>query len=227
MNVNVTEIHNVYNTTVVNNTVRVSYNGGNGGISARATSQEEAAARERHIPPVAAQDQHLQTARGNPQLRASANHGKPAIAATEKPGEFSGRGVVEAKDAGAPYKAADNGGAAAARQSPARPAIHPNDLPPAERPAPPNSGDAKADKKYQKQQEKLYAKQDQERQKLQQKQDQEHQQLAQQKASDTKTQQLEQKHQQQTQQLQQRHVQQQQTLQAARPAPAPAPGRPR
>src|ERR1700733_9534370 len=209
MNVNVTEIHNVYNTTVVNNTVRVSYNGGNGGISARATSQEEAAARERHIPPVAAQDQHLQTARGNPQLRASANHGKPAIAATEKPGEFSGRGVVEAKDAGAPYKAADNGGAAAARQSPARPAIHPNDLPPAERPAPPNSGDAKADKKYQK------------------KQDQEHQQLAQQKASDTKTQQLEQKHQQQTQQLQQRHVQQQQTLQAARPAPAPAPGRPR
>src|ERR1700691_462702 len=227
-NVNVTDIHNVYNTTVNTTTInRVSYNGGNGGIEARPTPQEEAAEHDRHIPPVAAQDQHVLTARGNPQLRASTNHGKPAIAATEKPGEFSGHGVVEAKDAGAPYKAADNGGAAAARQSPARPAIHPNDLAPAERPAPPNSGDAKADKKYQKQQEKLYAKQDQERQKLQQKQDQEHQQLAQQKASDTKTQQLEQKHQQQTQQLQQRHVQQQQTLQAARPAPAPAPGRPR
>src|SRR5246500_6069068 len=36
-NVNVTVIHNVYNTTVVNerNVTRVSYNGGNGGIKAR------------------------------------------------------------------------------------------------------------------------------------------------------------------------------------------------
>jgi hypothetical protein len=229
MNVNVTDIHNVYNTTINTTTInRVSYNGGNGGIDARPTPREEAAEHDRHIPPVAAQDQHVQAARGNPQLRASANHGKPAIAATEKPGEFSGHGVVEAKEAGAPYKAADNRGAAAAHaESPARPAVHPNDLPPAERPAPPNSGNAKADKKYQQQQDKLYAKQDQERQKLQQKQDQEHQQLAQQKASDAKTQQLEQKHQQQTQQLQQRHVQQQQTLQSARPAPAPTPGRPR
>src|ERR1700691_1569502 len=229
LNVTVTDIHNVYNTTINTTTInRVSYNGGNGGIEARPTPQEEAAEHDRHIPPVAAQDQHVLTARGNPQLRASTNHGKPAIAATEKPGEFSGHGVVEAKDAGAPYKAADNrGGAAGRSESPARPAIHPNDLAPAERPAPPNSGDAKADKKYQQQQNKLYAKQDQERQKLQQKQDQEHQQLAKQKSNEAKTQQLEQKHQQQTQQLQQRHVQQQQTLQAARPAPAPAPGRPR
>jgi len=165
----------------------------------------------------------VQAARGNPQLRASANHGKPPIAATEKPGEFSGHGVVEAKEAGAPYKAADNrGGAEPRAESPARPAVHPNDLPPAERPAPPNSGDAKADKKYEQQQEKLYAKQDQEKQKLQQKQDQEHQQLAKQKANEAKTQQLEQKHQQQTQQLQQKHVQQQQSLQGARPAPPPA-----
>jgi hypothetical protein len=172
---------------------------------------------------VAAQDQHVQAARGNPELRAAANHGKPPIAATEKPGELSGHGVVEAKEAGAPYKAPDNRGATAPRvESPAHPAIHPNDLPAATRPTPPNSGDAKADKKYQQQQDKLYAKQDQERQKLQQKQDQEHQQLAKQKADDAKTQQLEQKHQQQTQQLQQRHVQQQQSFQAAHPAPAPA-----
>ncbi len=42
-NVNVTEIHNVYNTTVVNNynRPRVSYNGGNGGINARPTSDDE------------------------------------------------------------------------------------------------------------------------------------------------------------------------------------------
>jgi WXXGXW repeat (2 copies) len=224
MNVNVTNIHNVYNTTINTTTInRVSYNGGNGGIDARPTAQEEAAEHDRHIPPVAAQDQHVQAARGNPQLRASVNHGKPAIAATEKPGEFSGHGVVEAKEAGAPYKAADNRGAAQPRAiSPAHPPVHPNDLPPAERPAPANSGNAKADKKYQQQQEKLYAKQDQERQKLQQKQDQEHQQLAKQKATEAKTQQLEQKHQQQTQQLQQKHIQQQQTLQAAHPAPPPA-----
>jgi hypothetical protein len=230
MNVNVTNIHNVYNTTINTTTInRVSYNGGNGGIDARPTPQEEAAEHDRHIPPVAAQDQHVQAARGNPELRASANHGKPPIAATEKPGEFGGHGIVEAKEAGAPYKAPDNRGAAEPRaESPARPAVHPNDLPPAERPAPPNSGDAKADKKYQQQQDKLYAKQEQERQKLQQKQDQEHQQMAQQKANEAKTQQLEQKHQQQTQQLQQRHVQQQQRLQAARPAPAPPPpARPR
>ena len=42
-NVNVTNIHNVYNTTVINNTTvnRVSYNGGNGGINARPTPEQE------------------------------------------------------------------------------------------------------------------------------------------------------------------------------------------
>src|SRR5208282_3418652 len=38
-------------------------------------------------------------------LFASENHGRPAVAATAKPGEFSGRGVVTAKAAGAPYRA--------------------------------------------------------------------------------------------------------------------------
>jgi hypothetical protein len=225
MNVDVTNIHNVYNTTVVNNTTinRVSFNGGNGGVTARPTPQEEAAEHDRHVPPVAAQTQHVQAARGNPALRASANHGKPPIAATEKPGEFTGHGVVEAKDAGAPYKAEENhaGAESHAAAPAAHPAVHPNDLPPAERPTPTNSGNAKADRKYQQQQDKLYAKQTQERQKLQQKQDQDHQRLAQQKASDAKTQQLEQKHAQQTQQLQQRHAAQQQSLQSHQ-APAPA-----
>src|SRR5580698_3278011 len=96
MNVNVTNIHNVYNTTINTTTInRVSYNGGNGGIEARPSPQEESAAHDRHIPPVAAQDQHVQAARGNPELRAAANHGKPPIAATEKPGELRGHGVVE------------------------------------------------------------------------------------------------------------------------------------
>jgi hypothetical protein len=229
-NVNVTEIHNVYNTTVVNNTVnRVSYNGGNGGIEARPTAEEDAAARERHVPPVAAQTQHIQAARENRELRASVNQGRPPIAATEKPGEFSGHSVVAAREAGAPYHAPANRGGAEPRsneqagrsennrpgENPSHPAnvVHPKDIPPAERPPAPNTGNAKLDQKYQKQQEKLNAQQDNERQKLQQKQDQEHQRVAQQKANDVRTQDLEQKHQQQTQQLQQKHAAQQQHLQ--------------
>src|ERR1700687_2171122 len=97
-NVHVTNVHNVYNTTVVNNTTvnRVSYNGGNGGINARPTAAQEAAAHERHIPPVAAQSQHVQTARADRQLHASENRGKPPVAATARPGAFSGRDVVPA-----------------------------------------------------------------------------------------------------------------------------------
>ena len=57
-------------------------------------------ARERHLPPAAAQTQHVQAARGNPELRASANHGKPPIAATARPGEFTGREAVPARQAG-------------------------------------------------------------------------------------------------------------------------------
>jgi hypothetical protein len=122
-NVNVTNIHNVYNTTVVNNVTvnRVSYNGGQGGIEARPTSEQEAAARERHIGPVAAQNQHLQAARGNQELRASFNHGKPPIAATPKPTEFSGREVMPAKEAGAPYRAPENRSGEVAHGNPAAP----------------------------------------------------------------------------------------------------------
>ena len=220
-NINVTNIHNVYNTTIINKTVvnRVSYNGGNGGLNARPTPEEEAAERERHIGPVAAQTEHMQAARSNPELRASENHGRPPIAATPRPGAFNEHGVVPAKEAGAPYNTANRGEAGQPGQRPAnyvpRPGnpVHPSDLPPRERSAPPNTGDAGRDQKYQQQQEKLFAKQDQERQKLQQKQDQEHQKLARQNANEARNQQVEQRHQQQTEQLQQRHDQQQQHLQ--------------
>src|SRR5207244_9302423 len=77
-NVNVTVIHNVYNTTInERNVTRVSYNGGRGGINERPRPEEERAAHERHIPPVPDQRQHVQTARSDRQLRASENHGKP------------------------------------------------------------------------------------------------------------------------------------------------------
>ena len=220
MNVNVVNVRNVYNETVNVTTVnRVSYNGGPGGIKARPRPEDEAAARERHMPPVAVQKQHFQAARGNPQLRASANHGKPPVAATARPAEF--RSAVPAREAGAPYNPPANrggrsrgpGGGTPAASGAARPPVHPKELPPFERPAPPNTGNPNRDRKYQQQQEKLFAKQEQERQKLQQRQEQEHQRLVQQNANQGRQQQVEQRHQQQTQQLQERHVQQQQHMQ--------------
>jgi hypothetical protein len=101
LNVDIVNIHNVYNETVVNNVTvnHISYNGGPGGINVRPRPEEEIAARERHIPPVAAQTQHFEAARGNPELRASANHGRPPIAATPRPAEFRDRAVVPAREA--------------------------------------------------------------------------------------------------------------------------------
>ena len=225
-NVNVTVIHNVYETRVSNTTVtRVSFNGGNGGVNERPTREEEAAARERHIAPVAAQTQHIQAARGNPELRASANHGKPPVAATARPGDFKSNGAVAAREGGAVHGAEARPG----NNNAARPnnAVHPKDLPPAERPAATNTGNAKQDQKYQQEQQKLQAQQDKERQKLQQQQDKQHQQLEKQKANDTARQQVEQKHQQQTQQLTQKHAQQQQQMQQRQqPPPRPTQSKP-
>ena len=231
-NVNVTNIHNVYNTTVINNTTtvnRVSYNGGNGGVTARPTREDEIAAHERHLPPAAPQIQHMQAARGNPELRASANHGKPPVAATIKPAAFSGREAVPAREAGGPYNPPANRGAAQPRAENggrSSSVVHPKDLPPAERPSAPSTGNPAMDKKYQQQQAKLQQKQDQERQKLQQKQDQEHQRFAQQNANAARNQQIEQKHQQQTQQLQQNHPQQRQQLQQRQAPPSHAEPKP-
>ncbi len=101
-NVNVTVVHNTYNQTVINNNVtvnRVSYNGGSGGVAARPTSEEQAVAREQHVAPTGLQTQHEHASASNRALLASANHGQPPIAATAKPGVFSGRGVVAARAA--------------------------------------------------------------------------------------------------------------------------------
>jgi hypothetical protein len=100
-------------------------------------------------------------------------------------------------------------GSAAARSNNA---VHPKDLPAIEHPASPNTGNAKLDQKYQKQQDKLAGRQNQDRQKLQQQQDKEHQQFAKQQSNAARSQQQEQRHQQQTQQMQQRHSQQTQQM---------------
>ena len=88
---------NVYEKTVIENNTHVSFNGGTGGIQARPTAEQETFAHERHIPPVAAQQEHVTAARSDRSQFATENHGHPAVAATAKPGEFKGAGVVAAK----------------------------------------------------------------------------------------------------------------------------------
>jgi hypothetical protein len=230
-NVDVARNHNVYERQIANhNESRVSFNGGNGGIDARANSQQEAVSRQRHVAPVAAQTEHVQASRGNPELRASSNHGKPPIAANSKPEAFSDRQATTPTRAIEPSRTLGAGAVNDSRvESQARPlnntqpraVFHPNDLPPISRPEPTNSGNAKADRKYQQQQDNLIAKQNQERQSLQQRQDMEHQRITQQGSGDSRTEQVEQRHQQQTQQLSDRHAAQQQSLQSRQPRPTP------
>jgi hypothetical protein len=239
MNVDVTNIHNVYNTTIVNNVTvnRVSYNGGEGGITARPTNHEQEVERQQHIPPIAAQTQHMQTARSNPQMRAEANHGRPPVAATSRPGEFSGRGIVAARAEGAPYHPAPShpraptaGAGLPAEGGTSVPhndqPTHARDLQPHQVQPAPSSGDPRADLQYNEQQEKLAAQQNKEHQKLQQQQEKEDQKVAKRNLDQPKQQQMEQRHQQQTQQLEEKHSQQQQQLQSRQPPPRPSPRKP-
>jgi WXXGXW repeat (2 copies) len=102
MNVNVTNVRNVYSRTVIVNNTHVAFNG-LGGVEARPTPQEEMYAHEGHTPALAAQTEHEHAASQNKHLFASENHGRPAIAATAKPGDFSGRNVTRASAAGGAY----------------------------------------------------------------------------------------------------------------------------
>ena len=245
--VDTTIIHNTYNTRVTNvSESRVSFNGGTGGVEARPTAKEESYATEHHVGPVAAQTQHVQAARSNPELRASANQGKPPIAATAKPGDFK-TGVVSSKEAGGAYKAPP---ATAARGNEARPVAEnrpenttearpaankdASELQPHKTTAP-NTGNAATDKKYQHQQDQLAAKQTQDHQKLQQQQDKEHQQATKKNYNDTQKAQMEQHHAQQTQQVEQKHATQQAQMQqrqaprqtASKAEPRPSAEKPR
>ena len=90
-------VNNVYNkTVVVNNVTNVSYNGGTGGVAAKPTPAETAAANEPHTPPTQQQVEHGQAAAKNPALALKNNQGHPAVAATPHAGQFSGPGVVAA-----------------------------------------------------------------------------------------------------------------------------------
>jgi len=260
--VNPNVIHNTYRTRVNVPENHVSYNGGSGGVEARPTPQQEAYASQHHVGPVAMQTQHIREARGNSELRASVNRGRPPIAATSKPTDFK-TGVVPTREAGGEYKAppatAQHGNEArpdgenraqpneprsAAENRPGKNAeppanhrTHASELQPHTY-TPPNTGNAKTDKKYQQQQQKLAAQQTKDHQKLQQQQEKEHQQAAKKGYNDAQKQQMEQRHAQQTQQLEQKHVAQQQHMEqrqaphkeqheaAPHPEPHPAPAHP-
>lgn len=247
LDVNTSVVHNTYvdRTVIVNNNTinRVSYNGGQGGVTARPTPQEELATQVRHIAPVPTQQQQILAARTDSNLRAAQNQGKPSIAATSRPGEFSGRAVVAAKQAGAPYHAppADamgSGNGHPGENAPPRPNENPapspresgrpasREAPPAQpsdrhpyQTAPPNTGNLKPGDQRSQQREQLQQKQEQQnqqRQQLQQKQEQEHQKAQQ---RNEKEPQMEQRHQQQTQQAEHQHADQTQKQQPKQPPP--------
>lgn len=86
-NVNITNVHNVYNKTViVNNYNRVSYNGGTGGVQARSSAQEQAALREQHVQATNEQQTHFQAAARDRGQLASVNGGRPQVAAVPRVG---------------------------------------------------------------------------------------------------------------------------------------------
>jgi hypothetical protein len=86
--VNETVVHNVYvnRTVIVNNTNRVAFNGGPGGINRRANADEERWGRESHVQATSAQVSHQNMARTNRANFASENHGRPATPAMTRVG---------------------------------------------------------------------------------------------------------------------------------------------
>jgi hypothetical protein len=215
-NINVTNIHNIYNTTIVNNvTNHISYNGGNGGVVARPTHEQEEIAQQHHVAPQPAQLRHQQMARANPQLRAEVNHGKPPVAATARPAEFTGSHVVAAREAGGAY------------QAPERKLDHAGSVPPHQAPLPleraksaqpgphePKPSRQDRQQEHQQQQERvLVDRQNQQHAQLQAQQQREHEHAQQTNLSEERQQQMEQRHAQQTAQMEQEHMQQMQNVQ--------------
>jgi hypothetical protein len=83
---------------------RLSFNGP-GGVQARPSAQQMYAARGQHLAPTSAQQQHIQFARTQPDLRAGFNHGAPPMGATARPAMSRGPEATPAMRAGGPYAA--------------------------------------------------------------------------------------------------------------------------
>lgn len=224
-NVDISIVHNVYNERAIHEyggVSRVSFNGGRGGVNASPTAREEAAARERHIPRDSAQMRHINEARANRQLRASVNHGAPPIAATQRPSDFRGRGVMKTRVPGEVHipaaRSANNAEGRGNTAAPVNPHVnqgaHPGYTPAAHRSTvAPNRGNSGARNSFRQQQNQMKARQQRERQQLQQQQGRERQQMQRQRANNAARQQMAQRQQRQMQQMAQRHAQERQQFQ--------------
>src|ERR1035437_7177661 len=87
-NVNVSIVHNIYDRPTGDNRrggVRVSFNGGQGGLQVRARPAELAARHEQHAPPMRAQVQNEHVASTNRAQFANVNHGRPTSMAVSQP----------------------------------------------------------------------------------------------------------------------------------------------
>jgi hypothetical protein len=213
--INVTNVHNTYTQSMVNNTAvtRVSYNGGTGGVAARPTAAEQAATRTPHEPATGSQLQNRQAAHASPALSASVTHGKPANAATSKPAEPNGRGGVTGTSTASPGDASK---ATVTTPAEKRAPAHAADLPAVAHQAAASTGNSARDKVNQQQQDDLRNAQEKQRQALEQKQAADHAQAARQASTSTSASvtELERQHKAQTQALAQRHTTEQKTLQA-------------
>jgi hypothetical protein len=112
--VNTSVIHNTYvNKQVVKNTGgRASFNGP-GGTTAKATAQEQAAAKAEHIPATSTQQSRVEAAKNNPDLHATNNHGKPKAEAIKALDRDSGEALAGAgKAKGKAGEEATNGNSA-------------------------------------------------------------------------------------------------------------------
>ncbi len=122
-NVNRTVIHNTYNKTVVNNgnfckdCKNVSFNGGKGGTTARATQGQLDARKSGKAPTTAQRDQARIAGQDRNQL-ASVNKGRPALTASNKPfndsnkpSNFAPVTTADKQTAQKTYKTNNNGNA--------------------------------------------------------------------------------------------------------------------
>ena len=155
-NIGAAHIANVYNQPVVANTTsnRASFNGGAGGVVAKPTNEQLLAEKEQHVRATKPQTDQARAAGMRSEQFVSTNRGKPAIAATARPGEFKGKGVMPARAAGKAAEAAPppTGNVPAETKEkppttgqPAAPALPPNAPKPGEkRPAVENMGKPEA-----------------------------------------------------------------------------------
>jgi hypothetical protein len=113
-----TNIHNTYVKDVPNEPHgdRPSFSGGKGGVTDRATTEEQGFAKEQHSEPTAEQLQHRQAALSSPGQHFSPTNSKPQVAATRKPGSFTDNDAVRLNPAKTGYGNANKNARSVPRQ---------------------------------------------------------------------------------------------------------------